>query len=256
MDICLATTIADRKGELIDKARLTWDAMAARFFGIVVHATDTTHPDWFEFLDVRGVPYVTSPPDWMRIGLHRRRALQRALDVAAERYFYADLDHVMRWVERMPSDLDAALAQAASCECLVVGRGEISFAAAPRRLRETEVVTNHIFALTTGHAWDLMMAARCFSPAAARLVVAESQEETVGNDVAWPMQCELAGFSMGYVASDGLTYETNSVYAEDSRDAEDAEPAAWIQRVDYLKQQVDAMKPFVDRYRMRGGPAT
>lgn len=248
MQICLAATLADRKGELIDKGRHTWPALAERFSHIAMHATETTHPDWLRWFDEHNVPYRTAPAGVDVIGLHRRRALQLAVETAADRYVYADLDHMLRWVERMPADLDRVLAQAASADCVVIGRSAGAFAAAPKRLRDTEAIANHIFELATGHAFDLMMAARCFSPAAARHVAAKSEVDTVGNDVAWPMLCETAGFTLGYVDSDGLTYETNTVYANDSRDEQDADAQAWMARIGYLAQHVAAMKPFLQHY--------
>lgn len=51
-------------------------------------------------------------------------------------------------------------------------------------------------------------------------------EDTIGNDMAWPLHIEQAGMSLGYVEADGLTYETNGVYSQKTKDAEDQDPAA------------------------------
>jgi len=196
------------------------------------------------------VPFLTAPSGEDVTGLHRRRSLALAVESTAQRFLYADLDHVMRWVERYPDDLDQVLSKADQFDCLVIGRSEESLASTPRRLRETEAIVNHIYKLATGNEFDLMMAARCFSRAAAVYVVEECKEDTIGNDSAWPMLCETAGFSVGYVRSNGLRYETNRVYGTDGMDDEDRDPVAWMNRVRYLSQNVDAMEPFLEKYKI------
>jgi hypothetical protein len=45
---------------------------------------------------------------------------------------------------------------------------------------DTENVVNHVHSLITECSWDLMMAARCFSRAAAELIVRDCREDTLG----------------------------------------------------------------------------
>jgi hypothetical protein len=61
-----------------------------------------------------------------------------------------------------------------------------------------KAVVNHIFALMTGQRWDLMMAARGVSSAAARLIVSSGTVNTVGNDAEWPLLCMKRNMSLGY----------------------------------------------------------
>lgn len=75
----------------------------------------------------------------------------------------------------------------------MIGRGPKSLAALPERLASTEAMVNHIFRLTTGRSWDVMMAARSFSRRAAQAVVEGSTVDTIGNDVAWPLLCRAQG---------------------------------------------------------------
>ena len=249
MNICLAATLADSRRELYEKGKQNWSALMDRFSDIAIHATETTHQDWFEFFDTKQVPFLTAPSSENVIGLHRRRSLALALETNAERILYADLDHMIRWLERFPDDLDQVLVKTGQYDCLVIERSEESFASSPRRLRETEALVNHIYALITGNNFDLMMATRCFSRAAATHVVKECTEDTIANDVVWPMLCETNGFTVGAVKSNGLRYETNAVYGTDAIDIQDADPRAWIQRITYLSQNVDAMKPYLEKYK-------
>ncbi|MEM7017533.1 MAG: hypothetical protein AAF512_09385 [Pseudomonadota bacterium] len=247
--LCLATTIADQPKELLEKGQRLWPALKQRFDAIVVHATASTHHDWMMFFEQENIPVATMPADWDAIGLHRRRALALALQhTDCSHVMYADLDHVLRWVERYPEDLDQTLAKIDDWDCLVMGKSQEAFAGLPRRLDETEATMNHIYYLMTGHQWDLAMAARGFSRAATQLVVEKSKENTLGNDVAWPLLCETNGLKVGYTEANGLRYETNTVYATETEDVEDNDPEAWMLRVKIESQQVDAMRPFLKFY--------
>ncbi len=238
---------------MLAKARALWPALQAAFASQAIHVTSDTHPDWFDFLAEHDVPTRQAAPGWDHIGLHRRRSLEIALDhFDAERLIYLDPDHVLRWLERHPGELKEALAMVGSWDCLIIGRSAVSFAATPERLRDTESVVNRIYALMTGRSWDLMMAARGFSRLGAELIVHHCHEDTLGNDVAWPLLVEQADMTLGYLEADGLTYETNTVYANDLKDAEDSNPEAWMLRVYAANQHIDAMRPFLNSRRTKG----
>jgi hypothetical protein len=244
--VCLATALRDAPGELLPKAAQLWPELQGRFAGIAMHVTSDTCDEWRSFLRARQVPFVESPPAWDHIGLHRRRSLALGLERSSVgRFLYADPDHILRWVERQPAELDRVVEVLHRWDGLIIGRSEAAFRAAPARLRRTESVINHIYRLMTGNDWDLMMAARGFSRRAAEIVVATSTCDTLGNDVEWPLLMERAGLNLGYVAADGLTYETNPVYASGIADALDDDPAAWMLRVYAARQHVEAMRRFL-----------
>ncbi|TNF87076.1 MAG: hypothetical protein EP301_07420 [Gammaproteobacteria bacterium] len=246
MTIALATALCDPDAELLPKARALWPSLQTIFAAQAIHVTSNTHRDWLDFLTEQEVPIRQSAPAWDHIGLHRRRSLEIALaHFDVHRLIYLDPDHVLRWLERNPEELGGVVTSVGAWDCLVMGRSPSAFAAAPQRLRDTEVVVNRIYALMTGRTWDLMMAARGFTRAAAQLITDSCTEDTIGNDVAWPLLIEQAGMSLGYLEADGLTYETNKVYANDLEDAEDADPEAWMLRVHAAHQQIDAMRPFL-----------
>ena len=176
----------------------------------------------------------------------RREAVALALQNAEHGHiFYADLDHVLRWIENKADEFDEVLGAIIGWDCTVIGRGPQSKADLPRRLAGTEAIVNEIFGLITGHSWDLMMAARGFSHWAAETIVEGCTVDTIGNDVAWPLLCLQHGFSLGYVEADGLTYRTNTDYAHYIEDIRDQDPRAWVERVQLAWQQVEAMVPYL-----------
>mgnify|MGYP003323754214 CR=1 FL=1 len=80
--------------------------------------------------------------------------------------------------------------------------------------------------------------------AAATLIVTQSQVQTAGNDVDWPLLCVKHGLSMNYVEAEGLTYQTNRVYAADIEDNEDQDLGTWALRVKLANQQIEAMQAY------------
>lgn len=162
-------------------------------------------------------------------------------------FLYSDPDHIFRWVERNPDDLDRVLGKFSAQDCLVVGRTRQGLAAAPDRLRQTKEIVNHIFSLLTDDSWDLMMAVRCLSRSAAEYLVSNCNVNTLGNDVAWPLLLRKHGFKLDYEEADGLRYETNDVYVNDVEDVLSDDPAAWMLRVYAANQHMDAMRPYLQR---------
>ena len=168
--------------------------------------------------------------------------LARALEAPA--IFYCDLDHLMRWIEADPAELRLTLAAAPEADLLVVGRGAPSFAAEPRRLRETEAAVNHIYALMTGRHWDLMFAVRRLSRRAVEEVVQASRLDTLANDVEWPLLVERAGLTLAYAEANGLYYRTMDEYGAPA-DTHDGEPLECIRRLEFAAGHAAAFRPFL-----------
>lgn len=243
--IALATTVADHRGQLIPKLRQHLPALAERFGQIAVAATTGTPTETLDLLRAHGAVVAINEPDALLIGRHRRQALAIAAE-SGQHVVYLDLDHALRWVENESAELDAVAARARRTDCLVIGRTQAGRDALPRRLRDTEAIVNHVYALTTGRVWDLMMAAHAFSPAAARSVARGCPVDTIANDVAWPLYCDREGFALDYVEARGLTYLTNDGYARGAVDDEkDRDPRLWARRVETAWQHVAEIVPYM-----------
>ncbi len=253
----VAATLGDREGVLAFKVEELLPRAVDRFGTVAVRAMTTTHERNLSLLERAGVAFTTTEPDAGQIGRYRREALGLALaHGSSARILYMDFDHLLRWIENDASELDRVLDEAAGYDCGVIGRSPRFFSALPERLAATESIVNHVYRLMTGRSWDLMMAARSLSRRAAGAIVDGCTVDTIGNDVAWPLFCEARGFSVGYVAADGLTYRTNADYAVDRPDARDADPRAWATRVLLAGQHVEAMLPYMDGHQPWCRPPT
>jgi hypothetical protein len=91
-----------------------------------------------------------------------------------------------------------------------------------------------------------MFAIRLLSRKAAEAIVANCTETTMATDVEWPMFAEANGFSVGYIAAEGLDYRTTGDF--DKRDDEHGrDPEAWIHRAELAAQHLAVMRRFRNR---------
>lgn len=247
MTVALAATIHDTEARLVPAIARSATLLGDLFAGIALNASDATHPGVLDAARRHlGARTMIHPQGEPGIGRARRDALRLALDLDARFVLYCDFDHLLRWTEGRPDELRATLAEQPDADCLVVGRSECTFAAEPARLRATEAVVNRIYAGITGRDWDLMFAVRRFSRAAARHIVDASREDGIANDVEWPLLAERAGFTVCYVAADGLYYRTMEEFGAPA-DSGDGDPLQWIRRIEIAAQHAAAMRPFLKR---------
>jgi hypothetical protein len=244
----LAVTVHDPGGDFLPGLRRLAGPLRTTFAaGIGALVTAETADRVAGFLaDELGADVDRAASDVGSIGRHRRRSVELALGARPDVVLYSDVDHVLRWIEARPDEVDAALATGARTDVLVIGRTEAAMERSPRRLRDTERVVNHIYELMTGRAWDLMFAVRALSPAAARTIVDHGAEDTIANDVEWPLLVESAGLGVGWLAADGLTYRVRQDFDADA-DRRDHDPAEWIDRVELAADHVRVLKAFLDR---------
>ena len=215
--------------------------MLGQAFGaLCVVATEQTSDDVVSYLEDGLSATVVRAPANGEVGRHRRGAVELALRTRSEPVVYSDLDHVLRWIETAPAEL-ASLVTDSTHDLTVVGRTPRAMRACPARLRQTESLVNHIYALATGHHWDVMFAVRVISPAAAEVIVGQATENSYANDVEWPIIVERAGLSVGYHEADGLSYRIAQDF-DAAGDDHDADPLRWIERVEIANLHAQAVR--------------
>lgn len=240
-----ATVLHDPEARLREPLFDTAPALRQRFGGIAVSLTDTTHPSIAELLvDRFGARIGQHPTGEAVIGLGRRNAVRLALELGTERILYSDLDHLLRWVAASPEELDAVLRCQPDAALLIVGRSPRALANSPRRLRDTEVPINHIYRLLTGRDADLLFAVRRMDRAAASDLVAHAIEDTLANDVEWPLLAERLGHRIGCVQADGLAYRTLEDFGAGA-DALDDDPLQWVRRVEFAAEMARVLRRFL-----------
>lgn len=238
----LAATVHDPDGSFLATLRHVAPALREVFGGFGILATEPTSEEVVRLLERELGAAVGRAPADGNIGRHRRESLRLAPDGPA--VLYSDLDHVLRWVSSDRPELERVLAPS-DADLTVVGRTDRAMAACPRRLRDTEAIVNHVYALATGRRWDLMFAIRLLSPAAVRVILERGQEDSVANDVEWPMLVERVGLTVGYREADGLSYRIRQEFDAD-RDGQDGSPLHWIQRVEMANLHIGVLRRFLD----------
>lgn len=243
--IAFATVLHDPEALLAGPLEASAAVLAATFAGISVSLTEATHPSIERIMaDVLGARVGRHPTGEAFIGRGRRNGVALALDWGTDRVLYADPDHMLRWLESNPAELEAVLAGQPEIGFLVVGRSERAFADVPCRLQQTEAPINRTYELITGRRADLLSAVRRMDRAAAGDIVAHSEIDSFANDVEWPLLAERLGHMVGYVDADGLTYRTIEQYAAPA-DGYDADPLQWIRRIEMAAEQAKAMRPYL-----------
>lgn len=259
MKFALAATHHDADGRLVAQTMRVLPTLLACFDAVSVLLTPQTMPDGEEALRVGGALVRRAeaglPVGHVHLGLWRRLALATALERLPEvRYLlFCDLDRALHWAERFPDELRTALAFATAYDCTVFGRTERAFATHPRAQRDTEALANHGFGLASGLRWDVMTAARGLSRAAATLIVATCDDDTVGSDCSWPLLCRRAALQLGYLETEGMEFETLDRVPDEIAaiggaqawlDRFDADPREWALRLELARAEVESASAY------------
>ncbi|MCC6612012.1 MAG: hypothetical protein IT320_00960 [Anaerolineae bacterium] len=181
----------------------------------------------------------------------RHVALQKVLKRLTSHLLYCDLDRLIRWAELHPDELAATVARVETVDCLVIGRTERALMTHPLCLRSTEQLANDVFAHVTGLPYDICVATRGFSHEAAVRALGDSRaENSLGVDGEWIVLCQRAGMRLGYVAVEGMDWETADQLLDHAADAEtqrraaeafDVEVANWAGRVRLARAIIGGM---------------
>jgi hypothetical protein len=242
----LAATVHDPGCHFLPGLRRLAAPLGEVFGGLGVLATTRTAAAIVSFLERElGAAVSRAPDSAENIGAHRREAVRLASTLNPSVVLYADLDHVLRWIEADRTELERHLA-ALPADLVVIGRTARAMQACPRRLRDTEAIVNHIYHLATGRSWDLMFATRAMSPRAARFVVEHCTENSIANDVEWPLRVEYAGLTIAYREADGLSYRITADFDADT-DAHDDDPIEWAYRLEYANRHAQAFMRILGR---------
>lgn len=245
MSIAFATIIHDTEGKLVEPIRTAAPRLRRMFSGFAASLTEAT--------DLRVATALTESLgariDWHPtgeaiIGLARRSAVALALEGDAERVLYSDMDHVLRWIDADPGEMNEMLSTQPEAQLLIIGRTAEAMAAVPQRLRDTESPVNRAYELLTGRAADLLFAVRRIDRAAASDIVAHSRVDSIANDVEWPLLAERRGHRVGYAAAHGLQYRTIDEYGA-AADSHDHDPLQWIRRIEMAGDMARVMRPYL-----------
>lgn len=241
--VALAVAVHDPQAHFAPGLARVGRHLADLFVGVGALVTTSSADQVVAFLSDRvGARVAREPAGASHAGRHRRRSVELALGFEPDAVLYGDLDHVLRWIETDEDELKRCLESRA--DLTVVGRTRMAMEASPRRLRDTERIVNHIYQLMTGREWDLMFAFRLMSAAAARAIVEGCVEDTIANDVEWPLFAERRGFAVDYFPAAGLVYRTTEDF-DAVADARDDDPALWISRVEIAARHAKALGRFL-----------
>jgi hypothetical protein len=210
--------------------------LAALYTDLVVILSPQTPHTTRALLEAGGATVQTSAEAegaWGGIGRRRREAVNLALAITttATHAHLCDFDRILHWAEFHPLELQSLADRLSAHDFTVLGRTARAYASHTRTQRDTEAIINHVFAIASGLHWDVSAAARGVSRRAAEALDAGCADDSIGNDCSWPLFIQqTCNLSLGYIACEGLEFETPDRYAGQVAQAGGLE--AWIQQID------------------------
>jgi hypothetical protein len=178
------------------------------------------------------------------VGTARRDALGAALADATGWALLCDADRALWWLRHWPHELAEVVERIPEHDLLVLGRTRRAFATHPPEQRETEQLSNTAVSLLWGAPIDITAAARGVSARAARLLQRQSHAPGWGTDGEWPLLARAAGLRVGYLATEGLEYETAIVHQADAdavwQTRRSADARVWRARTATALEIIDA----------------
>lgn len=249
MTVCLAVTCHDPSGAFEPGVHAAGEALRPIFAAVVVNATSETSPATIAALRdaVEPLALRRHRAGSVGIGTARRDALALALETDCHYIAYSDVDHILRWATSDATELELAMTPPSGVDLVIIGRAPGAFASEPERLRVTEGAVNQTASLALGlrdEVWDFMIAVRLMTRETARLLVEQCGEESIANDVAWPLHAQREGKSLAHVAVNGLAYRHRDDYGA-AADNRDGDPLEWVRRLEIASHHAAAMRPYL-----------
>ncbi len=233
------------------------DLLFMHFDAVAVYTSSKTFQPTKTLLSQYGA-VVKDRPDGIggvtMLGRLRREAVALALQTRCSHIFYCDGDRMLHWLENYFDELRRVIDIIQQFDFTVLGRTSRAFETHPAPLRETERIVNTLFAKTSGRTWDTLAAARGMSSHAVEAIVNESKDDSISNDVTWPLIASQHGeWTIEYLEVEGLEYETADRLQGEINQAggmsawlerEEMNLDRWLHRLDIAKLHIEAMKPF------------
>ena len=259
-NVVLAATHHDPEGRLYEQTARALPALVAMFGGLAIYATHATQARSLALLTEHGALVRREPPGQpsglLTLGRGRRAALALGLELGAPTILFCDFDRALHWAERYPAELADVAAHDAAHDLTVLGRTQRAFESHPRIQRDTEAIVNQVYATIGGRDWDVTAAARRLTRRGAEAILRGCLDETIGTDVSWLLFAAHAGLSLGYIATEGLEFETADRHADEIAAAGglerwmaqlDADPRRWAERLEIARIEVEAALPYLDQ---------
>lgn len=172
----------------------------------------------------------------------RFHALQKALETNARHVHYADLDRLIRWVERNPDEWRMVVQRLQKTDFLIISRTGQAYQTHPQSLIQTEAISNLIMSHWLDQNTDVSAGSKGFSRQAVEFIVKNSRNfrSVYSTDAEWPLLLKRGGFAIESIFVDGLDWETADRYLDQAADFDtqrwlaeiyDSAPENWALRV-------------------------
>ena len=218
---------------------------------LVIACTETTNTNIINYISSYGALTMEGGL-W---GQSRRKALAYTLDqTQAQNFFVCDFDKIIHWLKVAPEELSNLLKEGVSVgEFRILGRDAKTFATYPNSWLATESKINKMVSQLIKLDVDILAATFLFDWDIAQSIVSQSQEESWGACVEWPLIAFSTGKKMSCKNAQGLTFEDPDRCQEDIQRAGGYEnwlenrfdnPTEWAKRFGASLEQTKVVERF------------
>jgi hypothetical protein len=167
---------------------------------------------------------VVQPPD---IAAGRHLAIYTAAQQRGDFIHYIDFDRMLRWLETQPEEVSDILHLIPQYDCLIIGRTPEAFATHAQAIQQTETIVNAVVSFLLDRNVDTGGGSRGFSRQAVRFLQQHSiAGSAISTDAEWPILLQRGGYTVGYRAARGLTWEVPDHHKAHAVDPESQQAAA------------------------------
>lgn len=184
------------------------------------------------------------------LGAGRYLTLVSALETQPDYIHYADMDRLIRWVERYPDELRETVKTIQKTDYMLIGRTEAAFASHPQALHQTERLIHDVFSHLLGGEYDFCAGSKGLTRQVAEFIVKYGAKDYgLGTDTEWSVLAYRAGFELASIQVNGLDWETADRFRDTAAPPEiqrqeadkyDSDPAHWQARVELAQKIIQA----------------
>jgi hypothetical protein len=212
--VALASTLHDPEGADLPNLLDALPAIARRYAGMAIFATEETPERALAPLVAAGARVTRHPSDLAEIGWRRLGAVREAAGFAPAVHL-CDFDRLLHWVRTWPDELDAVLARIPTTDLLILARTPRAWATHPANQIETEGLANRVVSHFFGADVDICSGSRGLSRRAVAYLTEHGREHSVGTDAEWPLLLRRADpFRWEQIETEGLEFETGDRHPE------------------------------------------
>lgn len=200
----LISPLHDPKGKYLPLLKKSGRLLFNNYSQVFLGVSDKTSTETIKMLDKLG--FIICQGDYS-YGEGYRQALALGFKKNGQFFHCSDFDRIFHWVSSYPQELTKILKKGALADYLILGRTKRAFSTHPLSWQLTEKIDNILASKLLERKVDLYAGSAFFNIQAAKIILANSKEESFSVLLEWPLLIKKAGLKINYLAVEGYEWE-------------------------------------------------